>query len=202
MNIVVAACKNRGIGFQNNLPWKLKDELKYFRFLTKGLGNNAVVMGKNTCLSLPRALPKRENFVLSSTLSQTDNDFNIIKNIKLLKKENYNTVWLIGGAQVYESMINNDMINSIYYTEIDEEFECDTFFPEIPNEFQEVFKSNNFEENGIKYNMKIFVNLRRFIGNGELQRYANGQTEYINNVENSINKATAALHYTKLTLGE
>ena len=202
MNIVVAACKNRGIGFQNNLPWKLKDELKYFRFLTKGLGNNAVVMGKNTCLSLPRALPKRENFVLSSTLSQTDNDFNIIKNIKLLKKENYNTVWLIGGAQVYESMINNDMINSIYYTEIDEEFECDTFFPEIPNEFQEVFKSNNFEENGIKYNMKIFVNLRRFIGNGALQRYANGQTEYINNVENSINKATTALHYTKLTLGD
>jgi dihydrofolate reductase len=202
MNIVVAACKNRGIGFQNNLPWKLKKELKYFRLLTKGLGNNAVVMGKNTCLSLPGALPKRENFVLSSTLSQTDNDFNIIKNIELLKKENYNTVWLIGGAQVYESMINNDMINTIYYTDIDEEFECDTFFPEIPNEFQEVFKSNNFEENGVKYNMKVFVNLRRFIGNGWRKRYANGQKEYINNVENSINKATAALHYTKLTLGD
>ena len=201
MNIVVAACKNRGIGFQNNLPWKLKNELKYFRFLTKGLGNNAVVMGKNTCLSLPRALPKRENFVLSSTLIQTDNDFNIIKNIGLLKKENYNNVWLIGGAQVYESMINNDMINTIYYTDIDEEFECDTFFPEIPNEFQEVFKSNNFEENGVKYNMKVFVNLRRFIGNGWRKRYANGQKEYNNYVENSINKSTAALHYTKLTLG-
>ena len=201
MNIVVAACKNRGIGFQNNLPWKLKNELKYFRFLTKGLGNNAVVMGKNTCLSLPRALPKRENFVLSSTLNQTDNDFNIIKNIELLKKENYNTVWLIGGAQVYESMINNDMINTIYYTDIDEEFECDTFFPEIPNEFQEVFKSNNFEENGVKYNMKVLVNVRRFIGNGWRKRYANGQKEYNNYVENSINKSTAALHYTKLTLG-
>ena len=59
MNIVVAACRNRGIGFKNNLPWKLSKDLKYFRFLTKDDSEqscNAVIMGKNTCLSLPRAL--------------------------------------------------------------------------------------------------------------------------------------------------
>ena len=182
MNIVVAACKNRGIGFQNNLPWKLKDELKYFRFLTKGLGNNAVVMGKNTCLSLSRALPKRENFVLSSTLKESDNDFTIIKNIESLKKEHYNNIWLIGGAQVYESMINNDMINTIYYTDIDKEFECDTFFPEIPSNFKNVFESKSFIDNDINYNMKVYVK------------------EGIESID-YINKATAALHYTELTLG-
>ena len=53
MNIIVAVCRNQGIGFKNTLPWKLKKELKYFKILTKGNGNNAVIMGKNTCFSLP-----------------------------------------------------------------------------------------------------------------------------------------------------
>ena len=46
MNIVVAACKNKGIGINNKLPWSLTRDLKYFKFLTQSHGNNAIVMGK------------------------------------------------------------------------------------------------------------------------------------------------------------
>ena len=46
MNIVVAACKNGGIGLKNRLPWKLSKEMKYFKELTIGEKNNAVVMGR------------------------------------------------------------------------------------------------------------------------------------------------------------
>ena len=53
MNIVVAACKNRGIGLKNKLPWNLSKEMKYFKKLTIGEKNNAVIMGKNTWLSIP-----------------------------------------------------------------------------------------------------------------------------------------------------
>ena len=53
MNIVVAACKNRGIGFKNKLPWKLSKEMKYFKELTIGEKNNAVLMGRKTWLSIP-----------------------------------------------------------------------------------------------------------------------------------------------------
>ena len=134
MNIVVAACRNRGIGFKNNLPWKLSKDLKYFRFLTKDDSEqscNAVIMGKNTCLSLPRALPKRVNYVLSTSLNSPKTqeekfltmggygDFRIIEDISHINNKKYNNIWLIGGAQIYESMINNDMINTIYYTDID-----------------------------------------------------------------------------------
>ena len=72
MNIVVAACKNRGIGFKNKLPWKLTKEMKYFKELTIGEKNNAVVMGRKTWLSIPeknRPLPKRENIVLVEELT-------------------------------------------------------------------------------------------------------------------------------------
>ena len=188
MNIIVAVCRNQGIGFKNTLPWKLKQELKYFKFLTKGNGNNAVVMGKNTCFSLPKALPKRENFVLSTTMKQTNEDFNIIKNIDSIKIKNYNDVWIIGGAQIYESMINNNLLKTIYYTEIDADFECDTFFPKIPSCFKEIFKSKNYEENEIKYNMKVFINdyYVKDLSKNEYNKY--------------INKAQTALHYTDLTL--
>lgn len=182
MNIVVAACKNRGIGINNKLPWSLSKELKYFRFLTQSFGENAIVMGKNTCLSFPRALPKRVNYVLSSSLKNDNNGFNIIEDISLLKKKNHDNVWLIGGAQVYESMINNDMINSIYYTDINADFECDTFFPEIPDHFENVFESKSFIDNNINYNMKVYVK------------------EGLESID-YINKSTTAMHYAELTLG-
>ena len=71
MNIIVAHCRNRGIGFQNQLPWQLSADLKKFKELTIGNGNNAVIMGRNTWASLPsryKPLPKRENIVLTTEI--------------------------------------------------------------------------------------------------------------------------------------
>ena len=71
MNIVVAVCKNNGIGFKNKLrTWALKNEINYFKHLTIGNGNNAVIMGKNTWLGFNKALPKRDNFVLSKKIKK------------------------------------------------------------------------------------------------------------------------------------
>uniref|UniRef100_A0A6C0JC43 dihydrofolate reductase n=1 Tax=viral metagenome TaxID=1070528 RepID=A0A6C0JC43_9ZZZZ len=179
MNIVVAVCKNGGIGIHNTLPWNLPKDLKYFKYLTRCHGKNAIVMGKNTCFSLPRALPKRANYVLSTTLKNDKNKFNIINDIGCIKQNKYNNIWLIGGDKVYKSFINSDIINSIYYTDIDENFECDTFFPEIPNKFKRVFTSEKFNENDINYNMKVYVK------------------EGLN-PDNYIHKATRALHFTNL----
>ena len=73
MNIIVAYCRNRGIGFQNQLPWRLSADLKRFKELTIGDGNNAVIMGRNTWASLPsgyKPLPKRENIVLTTEVDK------------------------------------------------------------------------------------------------------------------------------------
>ena len=69
MNLIVAYCRNRGIGFKNKLPWKLSSDMNRFKNLTIGDGNNAVIMGRNTWESLPqkfKPLPKRSNIVLST----------------------------------------------------------------------------------------------------------------------------------------
>ena len=87
MNIIVAATKNMGIGFQNKLPWHLKNELKYFKKKTIGDGNNLIVMGKNTWLSLPKKpLPFRTSCVISSTLNTNVEHTKIVKNKKEFEK--------------------------------------------------------------------------------------------------------------------
>jgi len=83
-NIIVAMDNNRGIGFNNNLPWSFKEDMTYFKNLTKGAGNNAIIMGKNTYHSLNKALPFRDNIVLSSTLQDVSDTIVVCKNIKEL----------------------------------------------------------------------------------------------------------------------
>ena len=62
LNIIVAICKeNRGIGLNNKLPWNYPEDLKYFSRITKGNGNNAIIMGRNTFESIGKTLPKRTN---------------------------------------------------------------------------------------------------------------------------------------------
>ena len=72
VNLIVAACEGMGIGLNGTLPWRLKEEMKYFSKMTKSVScsdkRNAVIMGRKTWLSIPekfRPLPGRLNIVLS-----------------------------------------------------------------------------------------------------------------------------------------
>lgn len=156
MNIIVAHCNNYGIGKDNNLPWHFKTDLRYFSKKTKGDGNNAILMGKNTWLSLPRRpLPNRDNFVLSTTLN-TNNCFKSIHEAKeYFNNHNYDEVWIIGGSSIYEQFINDPDVKKIYVSEIKKEFECDTFFPKFSDDY--VLSSVEVvEENGTKIEFKVY----------------------------------------------
>ena len=131
-NIIVAMDKNSGIGLDNKLPWRLAKDLKNFARLTKGNGNNAIIMGRNTYESIGEPLPKRSNIVLSTKMKDTDNIV-VCKSInKLLQhcKENiYDDVWIIGGATIYNQFLDiPHLIDYVYITLIDNVFNCDTFF--------------------------------------------------------------------------
>ena len=176
MNIIVAVCKNNGIGKNNTLPWLLKQDLKYFKDKTIGNKNNIVVMGNNTFKSLNKTLPKRKNIIftreddyslinlnMKNNISKNDlvnpiyfNNFNTFK--KYVKIKNYNDIWIIGGEQIYNAFIND--VDKIYLTQIYEDFECDTFFPDIPDHFSLTKTSPIINENNIKYRFNVFSNHR------------------------------------------
>ena len=163
MNIIVATCLNDGIGYKNSLPWNFRSDLKYFAKLTKGNGNNAIVMGKNTWNSLPfHPLPKRENLILSTTLNK-ENNKNCFKNIEELKNHinnsNYDETWIIGGSNIYEQFINDKDVKRIYITKINKEYECDTFFPKFSDDYQ-LIKNTTQIENDVTLEFKIYARVK------------------------------------------
>lgn len=156
MNIIVAKCLNEGIGYKNSLPWHFKNDLKYFSKLTKGNGNNAIVMGKNTWLSLPmKPLPKRENFVLSTTLNENNCFKNINKLKEYLNNQNFDEVWIIGGSKLYEQFVNDKDVNRIYVTNIEKEYKCDTFFPKFSDDYLLV-DTHSEMDNGVKLTYNVY----------------------------------------------
>jgi len=166
-NIIVAMCKkNRGIGINNKIPFYIPNDLKRFKSLTIGDGNNSIIMGANTWLNSPfshRPLEKSENIVLT----RKENKFNLcekiylLNNVESLKKfckgKKYSENWIIGGEETFKSALNLGIVKKIYITEIDKEYECDIFFPEIDYSYFELNSSIKDEYNGIKITYKIFA---------------------------------------------
>jgi len=149
-NLIVAVSKNNGIGLNGKIPWHIHRDLQYFSQITKGDGNNAVIMGRKTWESLPKHLVDRANFVLSSSISSDDvNGVKIFRSFEeidtYLESNNfYEDIWVIGGAQIYKHYLASNKINKCYVTYIDTEFECDTFFPALD---MSVWKATEYEKN-------------------------------------------------------
>ena len=144
--LIVAMCKNRGIGNLNKLPWpKFKTDMEFFSRITTGNKKNAVVMGKNTFKSIisknNNPLIHRDNLVLSTTKKRTHHRkvyfFSEISSlIKYCLTKNYEEVWIIGGEKIYEQFLNLEIVDEIYLTYIENEYECDTFLPEINKNYE------------------------------------------------------------------
>ena len=121
--VIAATCKNNGIGYCNTLPWNIKEDLRHFSKLTKGNGRNAIVMGKNTWKSIgSKPLPKRDNFILSTTMNLEDqqsdmltgNSTFVCKTIDEVemkcRENNYENVWIIGGESIYKQFLERNCI--------------------------------------------------------------------------------------------
>lgn len=126
--IIAAIGKNNVIGLNNELPWKLSGDLKYFAKITTG---KSVLMGKNTFQSiinrLGKPLPNRKNYVLSTTLSTTHNVEIVTDLQKFITDHKDEEVYVIGGAGVYKTTLS--LVNKMYITEVDYAGPGDTFFP-------------------------------------------------------------------------
>jgi len=161
--IIVAIDKNNGIGKNNQLAWNLSADLKHFAQTTKKCseGNiNAIIMGRNTWLSLPiKPLPQRLNIVLSDTpVNDLPNGVvlaNSLDNALELAK-NCEKIFVIGGASVYKQAIIHPDCEYLEITELDNIYDCDTFFPIIPEHFKKVFSSETYSENDINFRFCLY----------------------------------------------
>lgn len=162
--IIVAFDKNKGIGYNNVLPWDIPSDMQKFVKLTKGTGKNAIIMGKNTWLSLPRKpLSNRDNLILSTTLENTNSkNIKIFKNIEDLNNfchNKYEEIWIIGGSKIYSEFLKRNLVKEIYITYIDKEFLCDVFFPSINLKEWDLIENNYVKDDLYSIYHKKYIKL-------------------------------------------
>jgi dihydrofolate reductase/thymidylate synthase len=182
-SIIAAFVKgSRGIGYKNKLPWKIPEEMAYFKKITTQehpYGDNCVIMGRKTWESLPlkyRPLPNRKNIIVSTTMTSLDPNVLVAPTFEYaLGSASSTHIFVIGGEKVFAEAIKHSMCKTLYLTEIEATSsnnipQCDVFFPPIPCYFKE---SSVSEYHTTSYNLKFkkYENLSNF--NSDEKLYLN-----------------------------
>jgi dihydrofolate reductase len=188
INLIAAISKNRGIGIDNKLPFSFKTDMKHFAKLTKNQNNklNAVIMGRNTWDSLPKYLNKRLNVVITSNPTKLNKiekkelqkplTFNNIEDaLMCCEMTDIDEVWVIGGESIYKYFLEKDLLDKLYITEINKEYVCDRFFPEIDESVWKVSRVFNFKENNITLSFKEYIK----------EKHCDDELYVSNNIENT-----------------
>lgn len=131
ISLIAALTRNRVIGRNNDLPWHLPDDMKYFMQTTKG---HHVIMGRKNYDSIPekfRPLPNRTNLVVTRQkdlqLPQCTVVNSLEEAVDIARKAGEPELFIIGGAAIYQ--LGMPLARRLYLTEIEAELEGDTYFP-------------------------------------------------------------------------
>lgn len=158
LSIIVAVANNNVIGKDNKLIWHLPEDLKRFKALTTG---HTIIMGRKTFESLGKVLPNRKHIVFSNNPDFKVNDENVEVVHSLLQIQEYieseEEAFVIGGAMMYNFLM--PYVSKMYVTEIEKEFEGDTFFPRIDDKkWKEISREKGPEdgENNFEYNYVVY----------------------------------------------
>lgn len=147
---IVAYDKNRAIGAHNTLPWagKMKTDMRHLRELTTG---NAIIMGRNTYDSIGRALPNRQNIVITHRPFEADGVVAVDSlDAAYAVVETGRDAYIFGGGQIYELAL--DTVDRIVATEIDTQIVGgDVYFPVLDNSWQETSREHHDSDTENEY---------------------------------------------------
>ena len=121
--IIVAMDRLNGIGADNDLLWQLPADMKHFRDVTMG---GTIIMGRRTYESIGRALPGRENIVVTRTPFEADDIICATSLEDAYTKASRENVYVIGGGQIYTQAL--DDMDRLYVTYVDAEFSGATVY--------------------------------------------------------------------------
>ena len=133
---IVAHDPNLVIGLNGEMPWHYSDDLKYFKKITMG---HPIIMGRVVFEEIDeQPLPGRKNIVLSRSRNYDHVSTFASTEAALSHVEDEELVFVIGGAQIYEQLLPK--VEKLFVTEIHQEYEGDTFFPEYRQDIGSVWK--------------------------------------------------------------
>lgn len=150
---IAAIGKNRGLGKDNNLIYKIPEDMKHFRDATMG---HPVISGRKNFESMGRALPGRPTIVVTRDITYKPEGVSVVHTIEdaLTKAQELDQekVFIIGGGEIYKAAL--PYTDTLDLTLIDDEKEADVFFPEY-SEFTRVISEEKKEHEGTSYSFII-----------------------------------------------
>ena len=138
VSIIVAIAHDNVIGKNNDLVWHLPKDMKFFMDTTL---NHHVIMGRKNYDSIPekyRPLKNRTNVVVTRNTNFKAPDCAVVSStqegIEAAQENGDKECFIIGGGQIYKESLEMNIVDKMYITHIDQEFEGDTFFPKFTKE--------------------------------------------------------------------
>jgi len=161
ISAIVAIDQKSAIGKDNQIPWYLPADLKYFKNTTIG---SPVIMGRKSFQSIGRPLPKRMNIVISRNPFFIASGIFVVADIeealRLAAEENSEEVFIIGGGTIYQA--TQELWDRLYITEVELDSGGDVFFPAIdPNEWEEISRESHLADEKNEYNYTFIVYNRK-----------------------------------------
>ena len=150
ISMIAAMTEDRVIGIKNTLPWKLPNDMKWFRQHTLG---KPIIMGRKTFESFgAKPLPGRTNIIITHDKNYQARDSIVVHSIDeaLQAAGDVEEVMIIGGASFYEQML--DRADRLYLTFVHADIKGDAWFPEINNkDWNKVEKINHKKDEKNQY---------------------------------------------------
>lgn len=161
LSIIVAKASNDVIGGDNKLLWHISEDLKRFKEITSG---HTIIMGRKTFESLPKILPNRHHIVITrdenfKVDSESVTIINNISDVISKFKDTNEEVFIIGGGEIYKSLI--PYTKKLYLTRVYKDFEGDTSFPFINYDEWKIVNKSEIkvnEKDNLNYD---FINLEK-----------------------------------------
>lgn len=157
LSLVVAVADNGVIGAKGKIPWHLPADSKRFKALTWG---KPVIMGRKTFESLPRALPGRQNIVITHNRNYSVKGARIAADFEsaLRTAAGVDEVMIVGGVDIFARAM--DEADRIYLTEVHTHPDGDVYFPAFDRrQWHEALREDHPSETGRP--AFSFVNLER-----------------------------------------
>jgi dihydrofolate reductase len=162
--LVVAMAENQVIGDKGKVPWKLSDDLHFFKNLTE---NHVLVMGRKTFESLPKKLSNRTHIIVTRNKKYdvADEDCYVVtcldQALDFARTFLGKKVFVIGGGEIYGQAITKKVVDTIFLTQVKAQPQGDTYFPEIDYQsWQEVDRKHFYKNEKNQYDFDI-VELKR-----------------------------------------
>ncbi|HQV76068.1 MAG TPA: dihydrofolate reductase [Flavobacteriales bacterium] len=135
VSAIVAMARNRVIGRDSDLPWRLPDDMKFFQRTTIG---HHVITGRKNYETIPpkyRPLKDRVNIVVTRNSNYAAPGAMVVHSLKaaleLARTAGETEVFIIGGGQIYKEALEKELVDRIYLTEVEADVEGDTTFPAL-----------------------------------------------------------------------